>query len=100
MAITLNPEKFQFGCDKVEFAGFEITMDSVRPCKKYLQAIMDFPRPKSITDIHSWFGLINQVSYAFSMTEKMLPFHQLLKPSTPFHWDDQLNQGLEAHNSE
>ena len=22
----------------------------------------------------------------------MLPFHQLLKPGTPFHWDDTLNQ--------
>jgi len=49
-------------------------MDSVRPCEKYLRAIREFPIPKSITDVHSWFGLVNQVSYAFSMNEKMLPF--------------------------
>ena len=89
--ITLNPDKFRFGKDTVEFAGFEITANSVRPCRKYLQAIEDFPTPKNITDIRSWFGLVNQVSYAFSMTDKMLPFRELLKPSTPFHWDDQLN---------
>ena len=41
--ITLNPEKFKFGHDTVEFAGFEITSDCVRPCEKYLQAIMEFP---------------------------------------------------------
>ena len=41
--ITLNPEKFVFGQDTVEFAGFEITLNSVRPCIKYLQAITDFP---------------------------------------------------------
>ncbi len=32
--ITLNPEKFRFAQDEVEFAGFEITTDTVRPCKK------------------------------------------------------------------
>ena len=43
----------------------EITMDTVRPCKRHLDAIRDFPTPTSITDVQSWFGLINQVSFAF-----------------------------------
>ncbi len=81
--ITLNPDKFVFAADTVEFAGFEITSDSVRPSHKYLRAILDFPTPTNITEVRSWFGLVNQVSYAFSMTEKMLPFRQLLKPGTP-----------------
>ena len=42
--------------------------------------------------MRSWFGLINQVSYAYTITDHMLPFHQLLKPGTPFHWNDTLNQ--------
>ncbi|CAG2189575.1 unnamed protein product [Mytilus edulis] len=88
--ITLNPEKFHFAQDTVEFAGFEITNDSVRPCKRYLQAILDFPTPKNITDVRSWFGLVNQVSYAFSMADRLKPFRQLIKPGTPFRWDNQL----------
>ena len=93
--IILNPDKFIFGQTTVEFAGFEITPDSVRPCKKFLQAIMDFPTPKNITDIRSWFGLINQVSYAFSMTDRMLPFRTFLKPGTSFYWDEHLSQLLQ-----
>ena len=91
--IILNPqpEKFEFAEDEVEFAGFEITSDSVRPCSKYLKAIREFPTPKSITNVRAWFGVINQVSYAFSMTEYMQPFRELLKPSTAFHWNTQLN---------
>ena len=81
--ITLNPDKFTFAADTVEFAGFEITPDSVRPCAKYLDAIRHFPTPSSITDMRSWFGLVNQVSYAFSATERMLPFRESLKPGTP-----------------
>ena len=36
--ITLNPDKFVFGQDTVEFAGFENTPTNVRPCRKYLDA--------------------------------------------------------------
>ena len=93
--ITLNPEKFRFAQDEVEFAGFEITNDTVRPCKRYIRAIEDFPTPQSITDVRSWFGLVNQVSYAFSMAETMLPFRELLKPSNTFHWDETLQQAFD-----
>ena len=97
--ITLNPDKFQFAQDIVDFAGFEITNDSVRPCQKYLRAIRDFPSPKNITDIRSWFGVVNQVSYAFSMAERMAPFRKLLKPGTAFHWDEQLESIFVASKS-
>ena len=93
--ITLNPEKFIFVQDVVEFAGFEITHDTVRPCKRFLRAITEFPTPKNITDIRSWFGLLNQVSYAFSIAERMLPFRNLLKPAALFHWDDNLDRLFE-----
>ena len=90
--ITLNPEKFQFAQDTVEFAGFEITPTTVRPCPKFLEAIRNFPTPKNITDIRSWFGLVNQVSYAFASADRLLPFRKLLKPGTPFVWTDELDR--------
>ena len=93
--ITLNPDKFQFALDEVEFAGFEITSDTVRPCRKYMRAISDFPTPQNITDVRSWFGLVNQVSYTLSMADQMLPFRDLLKPSTKFHWNDQLQTAFD-----
>ena len=91
----MNPDKFVFGQDIVEFAGFQITSDSVQPCNRFLRAIMEFPIPRNITDVRSWFGLVNQVSYAFSMTNRMLPFRSQLKPGTLFVWDDTLTQLFE-----
>lgn len=49
--VTLNPEKFHFAEDSVEFAGFEITPTTVKPCRKYIRAITDFPTPKNLTDV-------------------------------------------------
>ena len=84
--VTLNPTKFRFARDEVEFAGFDITPTTVKPCQKYVKAISDFPTPKNLTDVRSWFGLVNQVSYAFSMTAAMAPFRELLKPTQKFEW--------------
>ena len=69
--VTLNPKKFEFAKDTIEFAGFEITPDSVRPCQESLNAILNFPRPTNITDVRSWYGLLNQVAYAFCVADHM-----------------------------
>lgn len=84
-----------FGADIVEITGFEITPESVRPCKKLLGAILNFPTPKNITVMRSWFGLLNQVAYAFSVADHMQPFRLLLKPNTPFQWTSELDQLFE-----
>ena len=54
------------------------------PVKNILKAIIDFPIPSNIADLRSWFGLINQATYAFSISNHILPFHELLKSKTPF----------------
>ena len=97
--IILNPEKFAFCQDVVNFAGFEITLDHVRPCKEYLDAIRHFPTPQSITDMRSWFGLINQVSYAFASATHMLPFREALKKGSSFTWTDELDTLFEESKS-
>ena len=53
--ITLNPDKFHFAEESIEFAGFVIMKDAIHPSDKHLEAIRDFPTPANITDIRSWF---------------------------------------------
>ena len=98
--ITLNPSKFRFAQDEVEFAGFEITRSEVKPHRKYLNAIKDFPTPQGITDIRAWFGLVNQVAYAFAMASVMSPFRELLKPTSPFRWTSELQTAFDASKIE
>ena len=93
--VTLNPEKFVFAADVIEFAGFEITLDSVRPCQKSLEAILNFPTPQNRTDMRSWLGLLNHMAYAFSVADTMQPFRHLLQEDTPFEWTDELDHIFE-----
>ena len=80
--IVLNKAKFVFCQDEVEFAGFTIGKNFVKPAKKILDSIMDFPVPKNISDVRGWFGLVNQVAPFFASRPVMQPFRELLKPAS------------------
>ena len=98
--IILNPAKFQWAEETVEFAGFQITGTNVQPSQKYLDAVLNFPIPTDITGVRSWFGLVNQAAYAFSMTERMSPFREFLKPDKKFHWDEKMEKLFEESKRE
>ena len=72
--LIFNSDKFQFGQDVVDFAGLEISKTGVRPCKKFIESIRNFPRPENLSEARSFFGMINQVSYSFSMSAVLEPF--------------------------
>jgi len=77
--VVFNPSKFRFSKTEIDFAGFSVTTDGIKPCKSLLDAIASFPKPKSITDARSWFGLVNQVAFGISSSKAMQPFRDLLK---------------------
>ena len=41
-------------------------VDGVRPTDSFVDSILNFPTPTSLTDIRSWFGAFAQVSYSFA----------------------------------
>ena len=58
-----NPPKFVFGKDVLDFAGFTVTKDGVKPTAQMVEAISNFPKPTNIKGVRSFFGLVNQVAY-------------------------------------
>ena len=93
--MVFSAPKFVFGAKEVEYAGFLVGTDSIQPTEKYIQNILDFPTPKNISDVRSWFGLVNQVAYAFSKGTIMAPFRNLLKPDNKFEWTADMNKSFE-----
>ena len=93
--ITLNPKKFQFALDTVEFAGLTVTPHSIKPSQKFLDSIAQFPTPKDISGARAWFGLVNQGAYAFAVAKAMKPFRELLRPAVKFEWTEDLSQAFE-----
>lgn len=55
--ITLNLKKCTFLTTSVEFLGFEIKKDEVRPGKDKIKAVDNFPTPTTVRNIRQFLGL-------------------------------------------
>ena len=85
--IILNPSKFEFAEDEVEWAGVKLTKDKVAPLESHVQAIKDFPVPQNITDMRSFWALVNQVAPFYAVQPHLLPFRDLMKKNSVWFWD-------------
>ena len=56
--IVLNPAKFQFCQDTIDFAGFQISLTSLMPSEKMLESIRKFPTPTDISGVRAYFAPI------------------------------------------
>ena len=59
-------------------------------------AIENLERPLTLTDVRSFFGLVEQVAYTFHSSEMMGPFRELLKPSNAKNGKVDWNNELEV----
>ena len=91
-AIVISEEKFKFCRDTVDFAGLTLSPQGISPSNNILSAVKDFPTPTDITGARSWFGLVNQVAWAYSVSPIMQPFRELVKVISKFTWDDNLDK--------
>ena len=98
--IVFNPTKFQFSEQEVDYLSFKITNTGIKPQGEFLQSIREFPSPRNITDVRSWIGMINQISYTFAIAPAMAPFRHLLSAKVPFHWSDELQEAFTRSKEE
>ena len=94
--ILQNRDKFVFCERTVDWAGFRLGPDGVRPLPSHTEAIRSFPTPTSVTDLRSFMALVNQVSSFYATQPKLLPFRALLKKDCPWYWDEALDQLFRA----
>ena len=72
--IILNSDKFYFGEDTVDWAGIRLTKDKAKPLPEHIKAIKEFPSLVNITDMRSYWALVNQVAPHYCIRPYLQPF--------------------------
>ena len=72
----------------MDFAGLRISDSTVEPLPKYIDTIHEYPTPENITNVKSWFSLVNQVSHNLQLRDMMEPFLSL---RVKVEWNDELD---------
>ena len=86
--ITISRKKLQIGRE-VPFAGYVVSGEGVRPDPERTEAISQFPRPQSRTELRSFLGLANTLGrYIPDLSIVTHPMRSLLKESNVFLWTE------------
>ena len=73
----------------IEWLGFKIFGDRVRPLVGKADAIKNLPTPKNISELRSFFGSINQyVKFVPNLSTLISPLRPLLNKKSVYKWDN------------
>lgn len=57
--LRINPSKCEFGKSEIEFLGYTINSKGIKPTNEKVKAILDYPKPKTVSDLRRFLGMIN-----------------------------------------
>ena len=96
-SITLNPDKFKFAEDEVEYCGYQLNSEGFTPNRKKIHAIANFKAPESVTELKSFLGMVNQLSqFSSDVSTLAEPLRHLLKKGTVWNWSDDHEKSFKA----
>lgn len=90
--IVINVSKSEFGAQALDFLGHHLDATGIRPLPAKVQAIIDFPKPTSLTKLRQFLGLVNFYRRFIKNCATLLePLDRLLctkRSSKSLDWDD------------
>lgn len=86
--LTINLKKCHFLKTEIEFLGYKINSEGVRPSENKINAITKFPAPKTVHQLRQFLGLISYfrkfIKNCALMTSSLT---RLLKKDCPWSWN-------------
>ena len=87
--LVINLAKSDFSQAKITYLGFEVGYGKVLPKESNIQAILDFPIPKTRKNIRQFIGLAGYYrKFVLNFSDIVCPLTNLLKKNVNFNWDD------------
>lgn len=85
--MTLKPSKCYFFQTTVDFLGFEVSAGGIRPGKRKIEAVQDFPVPRDVHNVRQFLGLASFFrKFIRGFAALARPLTGLLRNNTPWVW--------------
>lgn len=84
-----NTDKRKFCLVKIEFLGYEISYNKIKPLVKRAQGIVDYNVPKTKKQLQRFIGMMNyDRNFIKGITEIAKPLYELLNKDVKFVWNE------------
>ena len=87
--ITLNPKKCHFLRKEVDYLGFVLTPEGIKPQEKKIQAILQLQEPTTKRQLRRFLGMLNYYRDMIpSKASICAPLNKLTSKNVPFNWTE------------
>lgn len=87
--LKLNLAKCAFLQNTINYLGFEISSDGMRPGKTKVQSVIDFPCPENVHGARQFLGLVSYFrKFIQGFAQLAYPITKLLKKNAAWEWGD------------
>lgn len=99
--ITINMAKCDFGKTELNFLGFHISKNGLKPLEDQIKVISEFPRPKTVEELRRFLGMLNfyrrHLPKAAAIHSKLNPFlhNARKKDKSLIPWSDETIEAFE-----
>ena len=98
--LRYNFKKSDFLCEEIEFLGYFISHDGIRPDPKKIKTIKHFPVPRNVQELQSFLGFVNfYTTFIENYSFYIKPLIELLKKDKKYEWIESQQEAFEKIKS-
>ena len=85
--MRVKQQKCAFLLPSVAYLGHVISAEGLRTSEAKVEAIVDAPHPKNLTELRSFLGMVNYYGkFLPNLATKLSPLYKLLRQTSEWHW--------------
>ena len=94
--IRLKRIKCSFCQDSVEYLGHRVDAKGVHTSPKKVEAIVNAPQPKNLSELRSFLGILNYYAkFIPNLSSLLHPMHELLRAEHSWHWSKDCDRAFQ-----
>lgn len=94
--LTLNEDKCQFQAEVINFVGYQISNQGVKPLHSNIDAILQLPDPQNTSQLSSFLGMTNYyLCFIPAYADNTAPLRVLLKKDAPWDWTPACQEAID-----
>ena len=97
VGLLVKLSKCKFMAPSISYLGFKIDANGLHPLPEKVEAVVNAPSPKNVTELKSFLGLLTYYSkFLPNMSTVLGPVYKLLRKEVKWHWGDPEESAFKA----